>query len=457
MENYDLLILGGGPGGYTAAIKAGQLGMKTALIEKETVGGACLNWGCIPTKTWLKSAKLYAQMLHASDYGITLDKEAVSIDFKHFLKRKNKVVKKLTGGVKFLLKKNGIKVYDGFGEITSSSQAIVNGESIGFKHLIVATGATPFFPPIKGLDNAVKSGKAVSAKELLDIDYIPDKLAVVGGGVIGVEFATIFNALGSDVSIYERESDILLTVDEEIRAAFKKKLSSDGIKVHTNANVSEFTDSSIKVEMNGNTETFEMNLALVSVGMKPNLGGLEALNLNLERGAVVTDDLMRTNVPNVYAIGDVNGKMPLAHVASSEGLIVIDHLNGHDRPMNYDLVPSGIYTFPEIAQVGATEQALKEQGIAYKVSTFPLSANGKALAEGETVGMAKMLASEKYGEILGVHILAQNATEMISEGVLMQTLEACAEDVAHAIHPHPTLSEMMHEVAHGIMDKPLSI
>lgn len=457
MASYDLIVLGGGPGGYTAAIKAAQKGLKTALIEKEEVGGACLNWGCIPTKTWLKSAKLYTQMMHSEDYGITLDKKALAIDFSAFLKRKNKIVKKLTGGVKFLLKKNGVTVYDGFGEIKSASSVLVNGETHTTKHLMIATGATPFLPPVPGLEAAYKKGDVVTARELLDIESIPESLAIVGGGVIGVEFATIFNALGSKVTIYEREDDILLTVDEELRSAFKKKLKSDGIEIFTKANVAGFEGATLTVEKDGKKETVKASKALVSVGMRPNLKGTEALNLKVDKGAIVVDDLLRTSVKNVYAIGDVNGIMPLAHVASAEGLVVVDHILGHDRPMNYDQIPSGIYTFPEIAQVGDTEQALKAKKIDYKVSTFPLSANGKALAEGETVGMLKMLADKKYGQILGVHIMAQNATEMISEGVLMKTLEALSEDIAHAVHPHPTLSEMMHEVAHGLIDKPISI
>jgi dihydrolipoamide dehydrogenase len=457
METYDLMILGGGPGGYVAAIKAAQKGLKVALVEKEVVGGACLNWGCIPTKTWLKSAKLYDQMLHAGDYGIKVDPKHVSVDFKAFLDRKNKVVKKLTGGVKFLLKKNKVTLFEGFGNVISPTSLKVGDQTVTFKNLIIATGASPFLPPIPGLEEAFKAGHAVSARELLDIDTMPKSLVIVGGGVIGVEFATIFNALGADVSIYERESDILLTVDEELRAAFKKKIEADGIKVYTSANVTGFKGADITVEKGGKTETIKADKALVSVGMRPNLKGTEALNLTLDKGAIKTDDLLKTTVKNVFAIGDVNGKMQLAHVASAEGLVVVDHLLGHDRPMNYDQIPSGIYTFPEIAQVGATEQALKKAGVKYKVSTFPLSANGKALAEAETIGMVKMLADEKYGQILGVHIMAQNATEMISEGVLMKTLEACAEDIAHAVHPHPTLSEMMHEVAHGLIDLPISI
>lgn len=457
MAAYDLIVLGGGPGGYTAAIKAAQKGLKTALIEKEVVGGACLNWGCIPTKTWLKSAKLYTQMMHAEDYGITLDKKAVSIDFSLFLKRKNKIVKKLTGGVKFLLKKNGVTVYDGFGEIESPTSIKVGSETHTAKNIMIATGATPFLPPVPGLEDAYKKGDVVTARELLDIESIPERLAIVGGGVIGVEFATVFNALGSKVSIYEREADILLTVDEEIRSAFKKKLKSDGIEIFTGANVAGFDGATLTVEMDGKKETVKASKALVSVGMKPNLKGTEKLGLKTERGAIVVDELLRTSVKNVFAIGDVNGKMPLAHVASAEGLVVVDYILGIERPMNYDQIPSGIYTFPEIAQVGLTEQALKDKKVDYKVSTFPLSANGKAMAEGETVGMVKMLADKKYGQILGVHIMAQNATEMISEGVLMQTLEALSEDVAHAVHPHPTLSEMMHEVAHGLIDKPISI
>ena len=457
MSAFDVLVIGGGPGGYVAAIKAAQHGLNVGLVEKETVGGACLNWGCIPTKTLLKSAKLFTQMHHAKEYGIDLDTTSLSVDFKALMKRKDKAVKKLTGGVKFLLKNNGVTLIEGFAKALDAHTVEVNGQTYTTKQLILATGASPFIPPIDGLQAAVEAGHALTSKGLLDITQRPERLVIIGGGVIGVEFATVFNALGTDVTIFEREDDILMTVDGELRQAFKQKLIKDGVKIHTSAAVVGVSGTTVTVEQDGSTQTVESDLILVSVGMRPNLGGLEALGLNVDKGAVVTDEYLLTNVPNVYAIGDMNGKYQLAHVASKEGLVAVDHILGHAHAMDYTKVPSGIYTFPEIAQVGLTEEAAQAANIAYKVATFPLAANGKALAEGEQVGLVKMLASPEYGEIIGVHIMAQNATEMISEAVLGMHLEATAADYIAAIHPHPTLSEMLHETAHALVHKAIHI
>ncbi len=455
MPKHELTIIGGGPGGYVAAIKAAQKGLDVALIEKETIGGVCLNWGCIPTKALLKSAKVYETINHASDYGITLKKDAASVDIKSMIKRKDIIVKKLTGGVAHLLKKNGVKVYDGFAEVKDANTVNVGDTTIETKTLIIATGAHPAMPPIDGLKKAYEDGVVHTSKELLRIKEIPKNLTIIGGGVIGVEFATIFNALGSNVTILEREDDILLTIDDELRKPFKKKLEKDGVKILTGADVKKVLKTKINYIHKDQEAAIEHSIVLLSTGMQPNLKGLEALNLKTTRLGIETDEYMRTNVKNVYAIGDVNGKYLLAHVASKEGIVAVEHLLGNKKPLDYRVIPSGIYTFPEIAQVGLTEQEAKKAGIDYKVSTFPLSANGKALAENETIGLVKMIADKKYNEIIGVHILAQNATEMISESVLGMTLEASAEEFADAIHPHPTLSEMLHEVAHGIIDKPI--
>lgn len=457
MKTFDVVVLGGGPGGYVAAIKAAQHNLNVALIEKENVGGACLNWGCIPTKALLKSAKVYSQFKHAKDYGIEVQDGSFKMDFKALMKRKDKVVKKLTGGVKYLLKNNGVTIFDGFGEVVDASTVKVGDETLSAKQIILATGASPFIPPIDGVKEALEAGQVVTSKSLLEIKEQPKRLAIIGGGVIGVEFATVFNAIDTEVTILEREQEILLGVDAELKTAFQKKLEKDGVTIHTGAAVTKVNGTTVTYEKEGKTTQLEADLILLSVGMKANLGGLEALGLELERHSVKTDEYMRTSVPNVYAIGDMNGKYQLAHVASKEGLVAVDHILGEAHAMDYTKVPSGIYTFPEIAQVGLTEAQAKEAGIDYQVSVFPLGANGKALAEGETVGMAKMIASKPYGEIIGVHILAQNATEMISEAVLGMTLEATAADYVSAIHPHPTLSEMLHETAHGIVHKTIHI
>ena len=457
MAKHDITVIGGGPGGYVAAIKAAQSGKNVALIEKEAIGGVCLNWGCIPTKTLLKSAKVYDMMQHSKDYGITVDQSSIKVDFKSMIKRKNNIVKKLTGGVKYLLKRNGVTVYDGFAEVQDTHTIKVNDETVETEHLIIATGASPAMPPIEGLKEAKKAGALLTSKELLDLEEIPKKLTIVGGGVIGVEFATIFNTLGTEVTILEREENILITVDEEIREQFKKSLEKSGVKILTSANVKAIKKTQSTYSYKDEDVTLKHDKLLLSVGMQPNLKGLEALELKTTKTGIETDEYMRTSVKDVYAIGDVNGKYQLAHVASHEGITAVQTILGNDHPMDYKAIPSGIYTFPEIAQVGLTEQEAKQQNIDYKVSTFPLSANGKALAENEKEGMVKMIADKKYNEIIGVHILAPSATEMISESVLGMTLEASAEEFAHAIHPHPTLSEMVHETALGILDKPIHI
>jgi len=456
MATHDILIIGGGPGGYVAAIKAAQLGKNVGLIEKEAIGGVCLNWGCIPTKALLKSAKVFTMFNHAKDYGITLD-GTFNMDMKKMIKRKDRVVKKLTGGVKYLLKNNGVTVYDGFAEVKDAHTVTVNEEDIQTEKLIIATGASPAIPPVDGLKEAVESGDVLTSKEILDLKEQPNKLTIIGGGVIGVEFATIFNALGTEVTILEREDDILLGVDQEIKEAFKKKLKKDKINVLTNASVTKVDKDTLTYTFDDKEETIDQTLILLSAGMRVNTKGLEALELVMSKTGIEVNEYMETSVKDVYAIGDVTGAFMLAHVASKEGLVAVDHIMGKDHKMDYTKVPSGIYTFPEIAQVGLTEEEVKSKGIDYLVSTFPLSANGKALGEGETVGMVKMIADKKYNQIIGVHILSQNATEMISEAVLGLTLEATAEDFIEAIHPHPTLSEMLHETAHGIKDKPIHI
>jgi len=458
VKNYDITIIGSGPGGYVAAIKAAQLGKKVAIVEKEAIGGVCLNWGCIPTKALLSSAKVYKNFNNAKAFGIDVEKDSFSVNFKKMMQRKNKVVKKLTGGVSYLLKKNKVDVYEGEGVVKDAHTVEVGDNTLQTKKLIVATGASPAVPPVDGLKETLKDDFTLTAKTILDLKEQPSKLVIIGGGVIGVEFATIFATLGSEVTIVEREKDILLSVDQELKDEFKKALKKAKINVLTSASVTKVEKGKLTYETDGKPTTLDADKVLLSAGMQANLGGLDKLKLEKDKGFIKTDEFLRTNVEDVYAIGDVNGKDMLAHVASKEGIVAVEHIiKGDTHPMDYTKVPSGIYTFPEIAQVGLTEEAAKKKGIDYKVSTFPLSANGKALAEGQSIGMVKMLADKKYNEIIGVHILSDNATDLITEAVLGMTLEATAEDFVHAIHPHPTLSEMLHETAHGIIDKPIHI
>ncbi len=455
MPNHDVLIIGGGPGGYVAAIKAAQHDLNVGLVEKEAVGGVCLNWGCIPTKAMLKSAKAYLTVQHAKDYGVTVGD--VSLDFEAVMKRKNNAVKKLTGGVKHLLKKNGVTVYNGEGTVKDANTVQVGDDTITTKNLILATGARPAVPPIDGLKEGLEKGFVKTSKELLDIKELPKRLVVIGGGVIGMEFATMFNAFGVEVTVVEREKDMLLGVDGEIRNAFLKKLQKDGVTLKTNADVTKVSSDRVTYKHDGQESSVKADMVLLSVGMRPNVESFEALELEMDKAGVKTDEYMRTSVENVFAIGDLNGKYQLAHVASKEGLVAIDTILGHDHAMDYKAVPSGIYTFPEIAQVGLTEEEAKAQNIDYKSATFPLAANGKAIAEGETDGLVKMIAEKKYGEVIGVHILAPTATDMISEAVLGMNVETTVDEYARAIHPHPTLSETLHETALGILHKPIHI
>ena len=456
MKNYDIIVLGGGPGGYVAAIKAGQNNLKVALIEKEVVGGICLNHGCIPTKTLLKNAKVYKTLTHASDYGVTID-GAIGYDWSKMMKRKNLVVKKLTTGVAGLLKKNGVDVYNGLGTVLAKDKVEVNGETLTCKNLILATGASPIVPPIDGLKDAYEKGFARTSREMLQIEEAPKNLVIIGGGVIGVEFATIFSSLGSKVTIIEKLDGILPMMDEDIRTSYTKILKREGIDIFVNAEVSAVKGKKVVYKLEGKEQEVEADSILVSVGMRANTKGLEALNLKMEKSAILTDDKLRTNIENVYAIGDVNGKYMLAHVASHEGLVVVENLLGHDKSMNYMRMPNAVYGSPEIASVGMTEKELKEKDIKYKASTFPLMASGKALADNEKDGFIKLLVSEKYKEILGAHILAYNASDLIAElGVTME-LEGTAYEIANTVHPHPTLSEIVMEAAHGAIDKPIHI
>jgi dihydrolipoamide dehydrogenase len=457
MQTFDIVIVGGGPGGYVAAIKAGQLGYKVAVIERENVGGVCLNWGCIPTKTLLKSAKVFEQFKHAKDYGIDVKPDSFSANFPDMVKRKDSVVRRLTGGVAALLKKNGASLIKGFGEVVDANHVKVGDDTIEAKFIILATGASVIMPPIPGLQEGFNSGFVLTSKEILDLKTLPSSLLIVGGGVIGLEFATIFSSLGTKVTVIEKQPSILTSVDEEIRGLFFKKISKDGVQIFTNATVTSIGQDIVTYEIDGKVTELKVDKVLMAVGMKPNTKSFASLNLAMEKAGVQVNEHMQTTISNVYAIGDVTGKFMLAHVASHAGLVAIDHIHGGDATMDYRAIPNGIYTFPEIAMVGLTEQDAKAQGIDYKVSTFPVMANGKAMGENEKDGLVKIIVSKPYNEIIGVHIMASAATEMITEATLAINLEATAEELVHTIHPHPTLAEMIMEAAHGIIDKPIHI
>ncbi len=442
---------------YFAYLGTREYGAKVALVEKEVVGGICLNHGCIPTKTFLKSAKVFKTLQHSFDYGVT-NSGTVGFDWTKILSRKDSVVKQLTGGVAFLLKKNGVDVYNGFGEVKSASEVVVNGETLTTKNVIIATGASAIVPPIPGVKEAYEKGIVVTSRELLNVKNYPKTILIVGGGVIGVEFATVFNSFGSKVIIIEKMDGILPTMDEDVRVAYTKALIKDGIEVLTGAEVKAVNDHKLTYNLNGKDVTVEGDLILMAVGTRANSKGLEHLGLEMDRANIKTNEYLQTNVKGIYAIGDVNGKFMLAHVASHEGIVAVEHIlhKGHAK-MDYDKIPSCIYGSPEIAAIGLTEKEAIARGLDYKVSKVPLSAVGKALADGEREGFVKLIVDKKYLEVIGAHIYAYNATELISEYAVAMEAEATAFEIAHAIHPHPTLSELTLEAALGAIDKPIHI
>ncbi len=459
MDRYDLIVIGGGPGGYVAAIKAAQLGGKVAVIEKEKLGGVCLNWGCIPTKTLLKTAKLYEDILRGEEFGIVgIDDADIKVDWNLLSKRKDQVVKKLVSGIYTLFKKNKIDLYEGMGKVIDKNNVEVNGEIVTGKNLIIATGAKDNLPPIDGLDTALESGKIINSKGALQLEEIPKDLVIIGGGAIAVEFATIFNSIGSNVTLIQRSSHILSSTEKEMATTLQKHLIREGINIVTDTKLKSIREDGVIIEHKGEEKVFKGDKYLISLGLKPQLKGIENLDLELDsKGFVKTNERMETNIEGVYAIGDLNGKFALAHVASAEGIVAAENIMGKDSTMNYSIVPSCIYTFPELASVGLTEEEAKEKGYDITVSKFPLAANGKALAEGETLGFAKIIADNEYGEVIGVHIMASNATDMISEAIVAMQLESTVYDIAKAIHPHPTLSETVMEAAFGAIDKPIHI
>ncbi len=457
---YDIIVIGAGPGGYVAAIKAAQLGANVALIEKEAYGGVCLNWGCIPTKTLLKSAKVYQELLHAEDFGVILDdKTKIHLDWTAIQKRKNQVVKQLTGGVRTLLKKNGVTLYKGFGEVLGKGTVRVNEETLETKNIILALGSHTYLPEIPGLKESYDAGYVTTSRELLDLKEIPKSLIIIGGGVVGIEFATLYQSIGTQVTILQHSDQILSKQDYDVRVLMEKTLKASGITIIYHTKIHAVNQNTLTGETSGDSATFSADKILFSIGRKANTKGIEALDLKMEHDKIFVSDAMETSIPTIYAIGDMNGKAMLAHVASAEGIIAAENaVLGTSRPLNYRKAPACIYSFPEVGSVGYTEEEAKKEGISIRIGTFPLAANGKALAEGNTTGFVKLIAdTESYDEIIGIHIVAPNATDMIAQAVTTMELEGTLQDLAHAIHPHPTISEAVMEAAHGGIDRPIHL
>lgn len=448
---YDIIILGAGPGGYVAAIKAAQLGAKVALIEKDSLGGVCLNHGCIPTKSLIKSAITYHTLKHAKNYGVSC--ENISFNLEDIIKRKDDIVKKLNGGIAYLLKKNNVCVYSGYGKIISKNEVEVNKEIIKTKNIIIAAGSRPIIPPIPG---AKESKYLLTSKEILNLKELPNKLTIIGGGIIGVEFANIFSALGSEVTIIERLPSILTSIDEEIVKYYLRSLKKNGVTVLTNSNVTLIKDNLVTYVKNEKEEILESNLILMAVGRRANIEDYKDL-VKVENGYVQTDGYLRTNIPNIYAIGDINGKYMLAHVASHEGIIAVEHILGKNpNPVDYRKVPTCVYGIKEIAGIGLTEQEVVKENKEYKVSKIPISAIGKALADGENEGFIKVI-TDSDKNILGVWIYSYLATELISTFSVSIANNLTAKEMINAVIAHPTLSELSFEALLDAVSKAIHI
>lgn len=451
MSKYDIIVLGSGPGGYVTAIRASQLGFKTAVIEKENLGGVCLNWGCIPTKALLKSAEVFEYLRHAEDYGLTL--ENPDKDFGAVIKRSRNVAEGMSKGVQFLMKKNKIDVINGFGKLKSGKKVSVKddkGKTTDYEadHIIIATGARS-----RELPNLKQDGKKVIGyREAMTLEKQPKSMIVVGSGAIGVEFAHFYNALGTEVTIVEYLPTLVPVEDEDISKQFEKSFKKSGIKVMTNASV-ERVDTSGKgvkatVKTKKGEENLEAEILLSAVGIKSNIEniGLEELAIKTDKDKIVVNNWYQTNVPGIYAIGDVVSGPALAHVASAEGITCVEKIAGMNvEPIDYGNVPGCTYASPEIASVGMTEKEAKEAGYELKVGKFPFSASGKASASGKKDGFVKVIFDAKYGEWLGCHMIGAGVTDMIAEAVLGRKLETTGHEVLKAIHPHPTMSEAVME------------
>jgi dihydrolipoamide dehydrogenase len=454
MSKYDIIVLGSGPGGYVTAIRASQLGFKTAVIEKENLGGVCLNWGCIPTKALLKSAQVFDYLKHAEDYGLRLNNP--DKDFTKVVERSRGIADGMSKGVQFLMKKNKIDVIDGYGTLKPGKKVDVDGTEYSADHIIIATGAKS-----KQLPNLPQDGKKVIGyREAMTLKKQPKSMIVVGSGAIGVEFAHFYNAMGTDVTIVEYLPNLVPLEDEEVSKQFGKSFKKAGIKVMTNASVEsvDITGKKIKatVKTKKGEEVLEADIVLSAVGIKSNIEniGLEEVGIMVDRDKIIVNDWYQTNIPGYYAIGDVVPGPALAHVASAEGITCVEKIKGmHVEAIDYGNIPGCTYATPEIASVGYTEKQAKEEGYDIKVGKFPFSASGKASAAGTKDGFVKVIFDVKYGEWLGCHMIGAGVTDMIAEAVLGRKLETTGHEVLKAIHPHPTMSEAVMEAVADAYDE----
>jgi dihydrolipoamide dehydrogenase len=448
---YDIIVLGSGPGGYVTAIRASQLGFKVAVVEKENLGGICLNWGCIPTKALLKSAQVFDYLKHASDYGLKV--ESFDKDFSAVVKRSRDVADGMSKGVQFLMKKNKIDVIDGFGKLKAGKKVDVtdkDGKTTEYSadNIIIATGARS-----RELPNLPQDGKKVIGyRQAMTLPEQPKSMIVVGSGAIGVEFAHFYNSMGTDVTIVEFMPNIVPVEDEDISKQMERSMKKAGIKIMLNSSVEKVDTSGNGVKATVKTakgeEVLEADILLSAVGIKTNIEniGLEDVGIATDRDKILVNDFYQTNIPGYYAIGDVTPGQALAHVASAEGILCVEKLAGmHVEPLDYGNIPGCTYATPEIASVGMTEKQAKEKGYELKIGKFPFSASGKASAAGTKDGFVKVIFDAKYGEWLGCHMIGAGVTDMIAEAVVARKLETTGHEILKAVHPHPTMSEAVME------------
>tara|TARA_B110000879_G_scaffold104478_1_gene140968 strand:- start:176 stop:1552 length:1377 start_codon:yes stop_codon:yes gene_type:complete len=458
MNKYDVIVLGSGPGGYVTAIRASQLGLKTAVIEKESLGGVCLNWGCIPTKALLKSAQVFEYLKHADDYGLTV--KEFDKDFDAVVKRSRDVAEGMSKGVQFLMKKNKIDVISGYGTLKTGKKVDVDGTEYSANHIIIATGARS-----RELPNLPQDGKKVIGyRKAMTLEAQPKKIVIVGSGAIGVEFAYFYNSMGTDVTIVEYMPRIVPVEDEDVSKQLERSFKKSGIKILTSTEVTAVDTSGEGVKAMIKTkkgeEVLEADMVLSAVGIKTNIEniGLEDVGIVTDRDKILVNDFYQTNIPGYYAIGDVTAGPALAHVASAEGILCVEKIAGqHVEALDYGNIPGCTYCTPEIASVGLTEAQAKDKGIDIKVGKFPFSASGKASAGGHKDGFVKVIFDAKYGEWLGCHMIGTGVTDMIAEAVLGRKLETTGHEVLKTIHPHPTMSEAVMEAVADAYDEVIHI
>ena len=458
MKKYDLIVIGGGPGGYVAAIRAAQLNKKVALIESSHLGGICLNWGCIPTKSLLKNAEVLELVKNSKKYGI--DIKEFSVNWEKVIKRSRDIANRMGKGIQFLMKKNNIDVINGFGKILDKNTVEVQNDSskekISTDFMIISTGASPNYFP--GMEPDGKN--IITYKDALIIDKVPEHIVIIGAGAIGIEFAYFFNTFGSKVTIVEAQSNILPNEDIEISKELELIFKSKKINIQTDVKVESITTKNKTVKVNLADSEINCDKVLVAVGVKANSNniGLKKNNIKTNKGWITTNEFMQTNIKNIFAIGDVAGPPWLAHVASAEAITAVEYMCNHSsKPMKYDNIPGCTYCHPEVASVGLTEEAAIEKGFEIKVGKFPLRALGKAVAVGQTDGFVKIIFDKKYGELLGCHIIGVNATDLISEVSLARDLETTYNEILGSIHPHPTLSEAIMEATADALDEAIHI